>query len=144
MATQQAILAEEAMERMETGARSLYDFRPPMQDALRAEIAALNDEIDSAGDDALRTQAEALYARYLAVPAEERSYVSAFARLRAALEETGRTLEPEDPAAAYDLRLPTEPSASGSGIVWVAGGAAAVLLLGSGVIVWMRKRKCTK
>ena len=65
-------------------------------------------------------------------------------RLRAALEETGRTLEPEDPAAAYDLRLPTEPSASGSGIVWVAGGAAAVLLLGSGVIVWMRKRKCTK
>ena len=144
MATQQAILAEEAMERMETGVRSLYDFRPPMQDALRAEIAALNDEIDSAGDDALRTQAEALYARYLAVPAEERSYVSAFARLRAALEEAGRTLEPEDPAAAYDLRLPTEPSASGSGSVWVAGGAAAVLLLGGGVIVWMRKRKCTK
>lgn len=142
MATQQAILAQEAMQRLERGARSLYDFRAPMDDALSAEIAALNGEISAADDETLRTQADALYARYLEIPAQERSYVFAFARLRAVLGEAALTAD--DPTAAYDLRLPTEPSDSGSGIyVWLAACGAAVLL-GCGLILWMRKRKCTK
>lgn len=145
MATQQAILAEEAMERLENGERSLYDFRAPMEDGLRAAIAALNDDIFAADAETLRTQAGALYMRYRAIPAEERSYVFAFERLRAALEESGGTLEPEDPAAAYDLRQPATPDDTHGGtILCICGGAAAAAVLAVSGILWKRKQKCTK
>ena len=145
MATQQAILAEEAMERLKNGERSLYDFRAPMEDGLRAAIAALNDDIFAADAEALRAQADALYVRYRAIPAEERSYVFAFERLRTALEESGCTLEPENPAAAYDLRQPAAPDDTHGGtILCICGGAAAAAVLAVSGILWKRKQKCTK
>lgn len=140
MATQQAMLAWLAMQRLADGARSLYDFRPPMEDAVREEIAALNREITEADEQTLRAEADALYARYLALPAQERSYVFALDRLRAVRTEAALTAD--DPAAAYNLRQPGTKPSRGRILPWLCGAAAVPA--GAGLILWKRKRKCTK
>jgi hypothetical protein len=95
------------------GLRSLYDFRPELPDALKAQIAALDAELaalpeNSADADKAQVEnssvagkvqadkaeinmalAEDLFARYLAIPVTERSYVYEYHRLADAMEVLG-------------------------------------------------------
>ena len=99
MATEQAILAQEAMERLEKEERSLYDFRAPLAEDTRSQIAQLNEAIAGVSR-WTQQQAQELYDRYRAVPAEERSYVYAAGTLLAQLEHLGIETAAEDPAGA--------------------------------------------
>ena len=72
MATEQALLAQEAMERLSAARRSLYDFREEMPEDVKMQVTALNEALT---DVAVATpeEVQALYTRYLAIPAAERS-----------------------------------------------------------------------
>lgn len=103
MATEQAALALMALERLENGQRRLYDLREEPTEEVRAQIGKLNENLHQLTDAELSRQAEELYARYLAVPAEERSYVTGYGRLAACMERLGSAVTPEDPGMAYGL-----------------------------------------
>lgn len=143
MATEQAILAQEAMERLEKEERSLYDFRAPLAEDTRSQIAQLNEAIAGVSR-WTQQQAQELYDRYRAVPAEERSYVYAAGTLLAQLEPLGIETAAEDPAGAYDLRTAAAQTASsGSAVIWIVSGAAVAAA--AGIFIWIKRRKaCTK
>ena len=126
MATEQVLLAQAALERLDSGERRIFDFREEMPEDTRAQIDALNETIAQLDDEALDAQAADLYAQYLAIPAAERSYLSAFPRLRAALERTGAELTDDDPAQAYELTAPTAPQRHTP--PWVGLAAAAIVI----------------
>ena len=46
MATEQALLAQEAMERLSAARRSLYDFREEMPEDVKMQVTALNEALD--------------------------------------------------------------------------------------------------
>ena len=135
--TEQAGLALLAMERLAQGGRRLYDLREPMDSGAREEIAALNRALPAASP----AEASALYARYLAVPAAERSYVAFAAERFTAL---GVDLAQEDPIESYQVTLPGDGSVTydepASVWPWVAGGAA-VIAGAAALWIWKGKRK---
>ena len=144
MATEQALLAQEAMERLSAARRSLYDFREEMPEDVKTQVTALNEALT---DVAVATpeEVQALYTRYLAIPAAERSYVFAAGALLDRMQELSLEITPEDPAQAYELRVAAEVTTSGSGaVVWIAAGAA-VVGVAAGIVIWSKRRKiCTK
>ena len=144
MATEQALLAQEAMERLSAARRSLYDFREEMPEDVKMQVTALNEALT---DVAVATpeEVQALYTRYLAIPAAERSYVFAAGALLDRMQELSLEITPEDPAQAYELRVAAEVTTSGSGaVVWIAAGAA-VVVVAAGIVIWSKRRKiCTK
>ena len=144
MATEQALLAQEAMERLSAARRSLYDFREEMPEDVKTQVTALNEALT---DVAVATpeEVQALYTRYLAIPAAERSYVFAAGALLDRMQELSLEITPEDPAQAYELRVAAEVTTSGSGaVVWIAAGAA-VVVVAAGIVIWSKRRKiCTK
>ena len=93
-----------------------------MPEDVKTQVTALNEALT---DVAVATpeEVQALYTRYLAIPAAERSY----------------------PAQAYELRVAAEVTTSGSGaVVWIAAGAA-VVVVAAGIVIWSKRRKiCTK
>lgn len=144
MATEQALLAQEAMERLSAARRSLYDFREEIPEDVKMQVAALNEALT---DVAVATpeEVQALYTRYLEIPAAERSYVFAAGALLDRMQELSLEITPEDPAQAYELRVAAEVTTSGSGaVVWIAAGAA-VVVVAAGIVIWSKRRKiCTK
>ena len=144
MATEQALLAQEAMERLSAARRSLYDFREEMPEDVKTQVTALNEALT---DVAVATpeEVQALYTRYLAIPAAERSYVFAAGALLDRMQELFLEITPEDPAQAYELRVAAEVTTSGPGaVVWIAAGAA-VVVVAAGMVIWSKRRKiCTK
>lgn len=144
MAMEQALLAQEAMERLSAARRSLYDFREEITEDVKMQVAALNEALT---DVAVATpeEVQALYTRYLAIPAAERSYVFAAGALLDRMQELSLEITPEDPAQAYELRVAAEVTTSGPGaVVWIAAGAA-VVVVAAGIVIWSKRRKiCTK
>lgn len=143
MATEQAALALEAVARVRSGQRSLYDFREPMSAELQQEITQLNQAIRSASaqpQTQSQAQLQALYDRYCTLPAAERSYVYTVG----ALQTLGIDFAPEDPAQAYNLRQAAQPQASDTGaVIWIAAGLVAAAAVGC--VIFSRRRKvCTK
>lgn len=126
MSTEQVLLAQTALERLDAGERRIFDFREAMPEETRTQIDTLNETISHLDDEALDAQAADLYAQYLAIPAAERSYVSAFPRLRAALEHTDAELTVDDPAQAYELTAPTALQRHTP--PWVGLAAAALVI----------------
>ena len=61
------------------------------------------------------------------------------------MQELSLEITPEDPAQAYELRVAAEVNTSGSGtVVWIAAGAA-VVVVAAGIVIWSKRRKiCTK
>ena len=144
MATEQALLAQEAMERLSAARRSLYDFREEMPEDVKMQVTALNEALTDVAA-ATPEEVQALYTRYLAIPAAERSYVFAAGALLDRMQELSLEITPEDPAQAYELRVAAEVTTSGSGaVVWIAAGAA-VVVVAAGIVIWSKRRKiCTK
>ena len=144
MATEQALLAQEAMERLSAARRSLYDFREEMPEDVKMQVTALNEALTDVAA-ATPEEVQALYTRYLAIPAAERSYVFAAGALLDRMQELSMEITPEDPAQAYELRVAAEVTTSGSGaVVWIAAGAA-VVVVAAGIVIWSKRRKiCTK
>lgn len=144
MATEQALLAQEAMERLSAARRSLYDFREETPEDVKTQVTALNEALT---DVAVATpeEVQALYTRYLAIPAAERSYVFAAGALLDRMQELSLEITPEDPAQAYELRVAAEETTSGPGaVVWIAAGVA-VVVVAAGMVIWSKRRKiCTK
>lgn len=135
--TEQAGMALLAMERLASGGRRLYDLREPMDPAVQAEIAALNEALAGAG----ASEAPALYRRYLALPAAERSYVSFAAARFSAL---GVSLEGEDPAESYNVTLPGDGTITydADAPVWpqIVGGGV-LIAAAAGFAIWKGKKK---
>ena len=124
--------------------RSLYDFREEMPEDVKMQVTALNEALT---DVAVATpeEVQALYTRYLAIPAAERSYVFAAGALLDRMQELSLEITPEDPAQAYELRVAAEETTSGPGaVVWIAAGVA-VVVVAAGRVIWSKRRKiCTK
>lgn len=138
MATEQGILALSAMERLDKGQRRIFDYRTEMEDSLQQEIRSLNEELSLLTEDTPTQQIEALYGRYQALPSAERSYVTAYPHLKAALTRTGLPLIEEDPAAAYNLTPPTRAQAAEQSTlqpwIFVVVGVAAAIAIGAVVL----------
>ena len=115
-----------------------------MPEDVKTQVTALNEALT---DVAVATpeEVQALYTRYLAIPAAERSYVFAAGALLDRMQELSLEITPEDPAQAYELRVAAEVTTSGSGaVVWIAAGAA-VVVVAAGIVIWSKRRKiCTK
>ena len=75
--------------------RSLYDFREEMPEDVKMQVTALNEALT---DVAVATpeEVQALYTRYLAIPAAERSYVFAAGALLDRMQELSLEITPED------------------------------------------------
>lgn len=102
MASEQVLYALVALYRYLENFRSLYDFREEMDSALKEKIAELQDAIDDIPNDltaADRPVVEDLFATYLTIPIEERSYVFNYYKLADAMEALGipNTSEPIAP-----------------------------------------------
>ena len=142
VASSQAILAELAMERLYLGERRIYDLR---DGSIPDEVRAFNEKLKALADDELNAQASSLYEEYRKLDGAERSYVSEFTRLRAALERSGISLQEDDPEAAYNIRAAGTGSGRPEGgmppfvipLIIAAAAAAAVIA----VILLRRKKK---
>lgn len=146
VSTYQALTALAAVRRLREGQRRLFDFRTEMDSALRESVDALSAalrELD-AGD---RAAAESLYARYLALPETERSYVTGFSALAAALKDFGiarsdRSLADalnEQPYGGTPWAGPEEQAGGVPAWIWACAGA--VLLAAGTAAVLCRRRK---
>ena len=115
-----------------------------MPEDIKMQVTALNEALT---DVAVATpeEVQALYTRYLAIPAAERSYVFAAGALLDRMQELSLEITPEDPAQAYELRVAAEETTSGPGaVVWIAAGVA-VVVVAAGMVIWSKRRKiCTK
>ena len=124
--------------------QALYDFRDEIPEDVKMQVTALNEALT---DVAVATpeEVQALYTRYLAIPAAERSYVFAAGALLDRMQELSLEITPEDPAQAYELRVAAEETTSGPGaVVWIAAGVA-VVVVAAGMVIWSKRRKiCTK
>ena len=122
----------------------------------KQDFSEIGDRIKDAVQDAVNSgdfgqlvatpeEVQALYTRYLAIPAAERSYVFAAGALLDRMQELSLEITPEDPAQAYELRVAAEVTTSGSGgVVWIAAGTA-VVVVAAGIVIWSKRRKiCTK
>ncbi len=137
MSTEQAFLALTAMERLSQGQRRIFDFRGEREPALSQEIRSVNEDIAALTKSSPPAELEALDTRYRAIPAEERSYVSAYPLLAQAMTQAGLPLAEEDPVTAYDLTPPTTTDTPGPSapIPWLmAAGAVVVLVLGAVIL----------
>ncbi|MCI8496905.1 MAG: terpene cyclase/mutase family protein [Clostridiales bacterium] len=89
MAGEQALTALCALYRYRAGLRSLYDCRAEMSPELKAQIAALDSQIESLPDDpsqAGRETVETLFQKYLDIPESERCYVRQYSVLSDAMQ----------------------------------------------------------
>jgi hypothetical protein len=89
MAGEQVLYALTALVRRDAGLRTLYDCRPETDDALKERIRSLTKRIDALPASPAQTDSEtvrALFAAYLDIPVEERSYVSNYHLLADAMQ----------------------------------------------------------
>jgi len=92
MSSEQALYALTALYRHREGYRTLYDFRPEMEEELQEEIETITQSIDQIPRNITssdRERIEKTFANYMNVPIEERSYVYNYAKLAKAMKELG-------------------------------------------------------
>lgn len=106
MASEQVLYSLVALYRHLENYRTLYDFRAEMDIELKETISVLQKEIDELTDElttADRPTVENLFATYLTIPIEERSYVFNYYKLANAME-------------ALDIPNTSDPIAANIGI----------------------------
>lgn len=104
MASEQALYGLTSMLRYYNDTRSLYDFREEMSVELQAQIRNVESEIDQVVTDHPDEKAlENVYKNYLKIPAEERSYVSNYAKLSDALKKVNFKIENDDLSDAMEI-----------------------------------------
>lgn len=92
MASEQVLYTFAAMYRYYEGYRTLYDFREEMPPQLKKKIVSLEGEIAGIPSEAEKMDKavlKKLFATYLEIPVEERSYVYNYVRLADAMEKIG-------------------------------------------------------
>lgn len=97
MAGEQALYGMAALLRQQRRMRRLYDFRPEQSEALQAEIAAVEAEIDRLTLNSPVADIQAVYRRYLSIDSTERSYVRNYAALSRLLSLAGIPYAEEEP-----------------------------------------------
>lgn len=104
MASEQALYGLTSMLRYYNDTRSLYDFREEMSVELQAQIRNVESEIDQVVTDHPDEKALGnVYKNYLKIPAEERSYVSNYAKLSDALKKINFKIENDDLSDAMEI-----------------------------------------
>lgn len=96
MASEQTLYGLTSMLRYYNDTRSLYDFREEMSAELAAEIRNVESEIDRITDQTDKQDLETVYDSYLNLPAEERSYVSNYAKLSDVLTDADIQVEVDE------------------------------------------------
>ncbi|MSS42556.1 terpene cyclase/mutase family protein [Anaerosalibacter bizertensis] len=89
MASEQALYSLVALSRYKGGYRSLYDFRPEMDENIKSQINSVQESIDSipasvSSKDA--SKVKHIFSEYLKIPISERSYVYNYYKLSDAME----------------------------------------------------------
>ncbi|MCH1981944.1 terpene cyclase/mutase family protein [Ruminococcus sp. OA3] len=102
MATQQAFYALTALCRYYGDMRTLYDFRPEMDDKVKAQAEAARQAIDGLKEDAAPEALTAAYLAYLEVPVEERSYIYNYHKLADLMKTADLPNDSEYLAAAME------------------------------------------
>lgn len=95
MASEQALLALTALIRYEQRLRNVFDFRMEPNDGIKNQIITLENEIEQLKTAPDAQTAAVLYASYLVIPVEERSYVRNYAALSQVMDEFGISKETE-------------------------------------------------
>jgi len=112
MASEQALYGLTSMLRYYNGTRSLYDFREEISIELQAQIRNVESEIDQVVTDQPDEKGlENVYKNYLKIPAEERSYVSNYAKLSDVLKKKDFKIENDDLSDAMEI------NSSGNGTI---------------------------
>ncbi len=140
MSTEQVVLALSAMQRLDDEQRRIFDFRDEMAPAVRKEIDTLNKDLAALSPQELDTKVDALYERYLSIPADERSYVSGACTLLDAVKRSGGAIKEDDPTTAYDLTAPTQAH-GGHSDMWIGAAAAGAVVIAAVVLVIRKKGK---
>ncbi len=81
MASEQALYGLSSLIRFENNLRRLYDFRPEPSDELKSKIESLEIEIDALNKNTSAEHLKKIFKDYQAIPVDERSYVSNYAKL---------------------------------------------------------------
>lgn len=89
MASEQALYGFASLMRFENKLRRLYDFRPEASDELKSEIESLEREIEALNKNTSQDQLKRVLKIYEAIPVDERSYVSNYAKLSDLLKQAG-------------------------------------------------------
>src|SRR5699024_692964 len=112
MASEQALYGLTSMLRYYSDSRTLYDFREEMSLELKNKIKKVESEIEqTVTKQPKKEDLKKVYENYLDIPAEERSYVSNYAKLSDALTEKNIKKEPEELSDFMDI------NSSGKGTV---------------------------
>lgn len=96
MAGEQALCALAALIRYQKGLRRLYDFRPEMSEEEKKTIVWVDNAISSLSFSSAKSEIEAVYKSYLAIPASDRSYVGSYDRLSELLLAAGIAFAEEE------------------------------------------------
>lgn len=102
MATQQAFYALTALCRYYGGMRTLYDFRPEMDEEVKARVEAARQAIDSLNADSPPEDLASAFSAYREVPVEERSYIFNYVKLADFMERAGMENDSEFLAASME------------------------------------------
>ncbi len=104
MASEQALYGLTSMLRYYSDSRTLYDFREEMSLELKNKIKKVESEIEkTVTEQPKKEDLKKVYENYLDIPAEERSYVSNYAKLSDALTEKNIKKEPEELSDFMDI-----------------------------------------
>lgn len=104
MASEQALYGLTSMLRYYSDSRTLYDFREEMSLELKNKIKKVESEIEqTVTKQPKKEDLKKVYENYLDIPAEERSYVSNYAKLSDALTEKNIKKEPEELSDFMDI-----------------------------------------
>lgn len=102
MATQQAFYALTALCRYYGDMRTLYDFRPEMDEEVKARVEAARQAIDNLNADSPSEDLTAAFSAYREVPVEERSYIFNYVKLADLMEDAGMENDSEFLAASME------------------------------------------
>lgn len=111
MASEQVLIGLVSLYRYLEDYRTLYDFRPELSQLEKESMQNLKQKINSINDHSKKEWLEALYKEYLAIPAEERSYIFNFYKLADRLMKEGVTLEPFSSVQAFNV------NSNGKGVI---------------------------
>ncbi|HLR72046.1 MAG TPA: prenyltransferase/squalene oxidase repeat-containing protein, partial [Pseudogracilibacillus sp.] len=90
MSSEQVLYALTALYRHREGYRTLYDFRPEMEEKLREQVDSTKESIDQIPENITssdRKTIEKAFSKYKNIPVEERSYVYNYTKLAKAMDE---------------------------------------------------------
>ena len=86
MASEQALYSLVSLLRLRGGHRSLYDFRPEMNEEIKSLVEEVEESIDKTSEPFNAVEIEDIFNQYMKIPIAERSYVYNYQKLSEAME----------------------------------------------------------